>query len=79
MAENEKELPKQHVIVTCTTRTTQDFVLAVLGLASLLKLQYDHEGHMDAHVHALFTEWLHIMGLELTNGSQADLIDDVPF
>ncbi len=51
----------------------------VLGLYSLLELQYMHEGHRDGHVTQLLTEELHAVELELSNAVDALTLEELPF
>jgi hypothetical protein len=54
-------------------------LLLVIGLYSLLRLQFEHEGHMDENVTELLIGTLHNVEQELSDMNQELFDDPVPF
>lgn len=57
----------------------RELVLICIGLAALLKLQYEHEGHMDEHVSQVFLDLIHEVEQQLSNSLGYPETDDIPF
>lgn len=61
------------------TKTLHEVMIIVVGLLTLLKLQYDHEGHMDDAVYELLEDFVHDVEFHCSNQTQTETIEDLPF
>lgn len=60
-------------------RQIHDQINLVIGLASLMHLQYTQEGHIDQHVHELFMQILVKAEEKLNRGTWEEVLTDLPF